>query len=45
MSVSTAQNTMLMDYLAENAIEVESNLTSDLQTRVPNSYQHPLQTF
>lgn len=44
--VSAAQDPMLMDYLAENAIGVESNLTSNLQTRVIDSYQeHPLRTF
>ncbi len=44
--VSAAQDPMLMDYLAENAIGVESNLTSNLQTRVIDGYQeHPLRTF
>lgn len=44
--VSAAQDPMLMEYLAENAIGVESNLTSNLQTRVIDDYQeHPLRTF
>ena len=36
--VSAAQDPMLMGYLADNAIGVESNLTSNLQTRVVDGY-------
>ncbi len=44
--VSAAQDPLLMNYLAENAIGVESNLTSNLQTRIIDDYiNHPLQTF
>lgn len=44
--VSAAQDPMLMDYLTEHQIGIESNLTSNLQTRVVESYQdHPLKTF
>ncbi len=44
--VSAAQDPLLMKYLAENAIGVESNLTSNLQTRIIENYQqHPLRTF
>ncbi len=44
--VSAIQDPMLMDYLAEHGIGLESNLTSNLQTRVVDSYQdHPLREF
>jgi len=44
--VSAIQDPMLMDYLAEHRIGLESNLTSNLQTRVVDSYQnHPLKKF
>ncbi len=44
--VSAAQDPLLMNYLAENAIGVESNLTSNLQTRIIDDYNnHPLRTF
>jgi adenosine deaminase len=44
--VSAAQDPMLLDYLAEHRIGIESNLTSNLQTRVVERYQdHPLRTF
>ena len=44
--VSAIQDPQLMRYLAENQIGLESNLTSNLQTRVVESYaQHPLRKF
>ncbi len=44
--VSAIQDPLLMDYLADKQIGVESNLTSNLQTRVVDSYQdHPLRQF
>lgn len=44
--VSAAQDPVLMDYLADKEIGLESNLTSNLQTRVVDSYQeHPLKNF
>jgi len=44
--VSAIQDPLLMDYLVEHRIGVESNLTSNLQTRVVDSYQdHPLRKF
>ena len=44
--VSAAQDPQLMRYLAENDIGVESNLTSNLQTRIIDEYsEHPLRTF
>jgi adenosine deaminase len=44
--VSAAQDPLLMRYLAENAIGVESNLTSNLQTRIIDDYsKHPLKIF
>jgi adenosine deaminase len=44
--VSAQLDPSLMDYLAENQIGVESNLTSNLQTRVVDDYAaHPLRTF
>ena len=44
--VSAVQDPLLMDYLGENQIGVESNLTSNLQTRVVDDYSsHPLRTF
>lgn len=44
--VSAARDPLLIKYLAENAIGVESNLTSNLQTRVIDDYgQHPLRAF
>jgi len=44
--VSAARDPMLMDYLVNNSIGVESNLTSNIQTRVVDKYvNHPLRTF
>ena len=44
--VSAARDPMLMEYLAKNSIGVESNLTSNIQTRVVDQYMnHPLRTF
>ena len=44
--VSAARDPMLMEFLAENSIGVESNLTSNIQTRVVDQYMnHPLRTF
>jgi len=44
--VSAAQDPLLMKYLAEHRIGIESNLTSNLQTRIINEYsEHPLRTF
>ena len=44
--VSAIQDPQLMDYLAEHRIGLESNLTSNLQTRVIDSYRdHPLREF
>jgi adenosine deaminase len=44
--VSAVQDPLLMEYLAEKRIGLESNLTSNLQTRVVDSYQdHPLKKF
>ena len=44
--VSAIQDPQLMRYLAENQIGLESNLTSNLQTRVVESYaKHPLRKF
>jgi adenosine deaminase len=44
--VSAVQDPVLMRYLAENGIGVETNLTSNLQTRVIDEYsKHPLRTF
>jgi len=44
--VSAARDPMLMDYLVNNSIGVESNLTSNIQTRVVDQYvNHPLRTF
>jgi len=44
--VSAARDPMLMEYLAKNSIGVESNLTSNIQTRVVDQYKnHPLRTF
>lgn len=44
--VSAIQDPMLMDHLAEHRIGVESNLTSNVQTRVVDSYaDHPLRKF
>ncbi len=44
--VSAAQDPLLMKYLAENTIGVESNLTSNLQTKIIDDYsKHPLRTF
>jgi adenosine deaminase len=44
--VSAIQDPMLMDYLAENRIGVESNLTSNVQTRIVGDYSdHPLKSF
>jgi len=45
-AVSAVQDPELMDYLAEHAIGVESNLTSNVQTSsVPNYASHPLKKF
>lgn len=45
-AVSAVQDPELMDYLAENEICVESNLTSNVQTStVPSYAEHPLKTF
>jgi adenosine deaminase len=45
-AVSAVQDPELMDYLAEHAIGVESNLTSNVQTSsVPNYAAHPLKKF
>ena len=44
--VSAIEDPQLMRYLAENQIGLESNLTSNLQTRVVESYaKHPLRKF
>lgn len=44
--VSAAKDHQLMDYLAERNIGIESNLTSNLQTRVIEDYKHhPLKSF
>jgi len=44
--VSAAQDPMLMAYLADHRIGLESNLTSNLQTRVIENYSdHPLVKF
>jgi adenosine deaminase len=44
--VSSAKDPVLLKYLAENRIGVESNLTSNLQTRVVDSLdEHPLRIF
>lgn len=44
--VSAIKDPQLMDYLADNGIGVESNLTSNLQTRVVDAYStHPLRSF
>jgi adenosine deaminase len=44
--VSAVKDPQLMDYLAERRIGIESNLTSNLQTRVIEEYPaHPLKRF
>ena len=44
--VSSAKDPVLLKYLAENRIGVESNLTSNAQTRVVDSLaEHPLRIF
>ena len=44
--VSAIQDPLLMDYLVEHGIGLESNLTSNVQTRIVDSYQnHPLKEF
>jgi len=44
--VSAAQDPQLMEFLAEKNIGVESNLTSNLQTQIVDSYaEHPLRIF
>jgi adenosine deaminase len=44
--VSAIKDPELMDYLVEKKIGVESNLTSNVQTRVVDRYQdHPLKNF
>lgn len=45
-AVYTLQDPSLMDYMAENRIGIESNLTSNVQTStVPNYASHPLRIF
>jgi adenosine deaminase len=45
-AVSAVRDPELMDYLAEHAIGVESNLTSNVQTSsVPDYASHPLKRF
>lgn len=44
--VSAIQDPLLMDYLVDHQIGLESNLTSNLQTRVVEEYSdHPLRNF
>jgi adenosine deaminase len=44
--VSAIRDPLLMEFLVERGIGVESNLTSNVQTRVVESYQaHPLKNF
>lgn len=44
--ISAVRDPSLMDYLAENSIGVECNLTSNYQTQaVPDLSRHPLKTF
>ena len=44
--VSAAQDPQLMEFLVEKKIGLESNLTSNLQTRIVDSYvEHPLRIF
>jgi adenosine deaminase len=44
--VSAIQDPMIMDYLVEHRIALESNLTSNLQTRVIDQYSsHPIKAF
>ncbi|MBI9045829.1 MAG: adenosine deaminase [Anaerolineaceae bacterium] len=44
--VSAIQDEALMEYLVENKIGIESNLTSNVQTStVPDYQSHPLKTF
>ena len=44
--VSAIKDPALMDYIVEHRIGLESNLTSNLQTRIVDSYQaHPLRKF
>jgi adenosine deaminase len=44
--VSAVKDPLLLEYLADHQIGVESNLTSNLQTRVVASYRdHPLRQF
>jgi adenosine deaminase len=44
--VSAIQDPQLMDYLGENKIGIESNLTSNLQTRIVEKYSdHPLKDY
>ncbi|NMC58236.1 MAG: adenosine deaminase, partial [Candidatus Methanofastidiosa archaeon] len=45
-AVTAVQDPILMDYLAEQQIGIESNLTSNVQTStVPDYASHPLKTF
>ena len=45
-AVHAVEDPALMDYLAENQIGVESNLTSNVQTTTVDSYAtHPMKTF
>jgi len=45
-AVSAPIDEKLMDYLSKNAIGIESNLTSNVQTSTVSSYgSHPLKTF
>jgi adenosine deaminase len=44
--ISAVRDLSLMEYLAENSIGVECNLTSNYQTQsVPDLTRHPLKTF
>ena len=44
--VSAAQDPQLMNYLADKGLGVESNLTSNIQTRIIEDYRkHPLKSF
>lgn len=45
-AVHAIEDPVLMDYLANNKIGIESNLTSNVQTSTVSSYKtHPLKTF
>jgi adenosine deaminase len=44
--VSAIQDPLLMDYLVDHRVGLESNLTSNVQTKVVDTYQeHPLRQF